>query len=234
MILSNSGEFTATVHSEGYVSISNGDFRKKITLGDYSRVIGTLVDETDQDLTGTTIRYPSSIHSSSKTNTGYVVNLYFPGKPATLRHSNGRSYSIMLPNVMIRVTLNEIKSKRGEFSLGDIKWFATDKPAISLDTAWPSGPNSSDHIWTLPLPNIYSNGSMCTGGNRLPSVIYLDWTILDTLYHDLLLGSPFNNDLSIHNTPSAYRRGSEWLAKLQEVYQDEEHGNFPYELLTNY
>lgn len=228
-----SDSVTATVHSDGFVEVANGKFKKKISIKDYVSVLKILVAEEDQDLEGATFRYPSSIHSVTKTASGYIVNLYYDEREAEVRHTSAGKHTIYMPNVMIRVQLNEVQGKTGEFSLGSITWFATDRTRISLPTEWPSGSNSRDHIWTLPLPNIFSDAHMCTGGNRLPSVIYYDWSVLDMLYHDVLIGSPFNNDLSINCTSEHYHPG-DWIRYLSDHYKDEESAGFPYSELVNY
>lgn len=230
----------ARIHSEGYVTVRRGDFNKKISLKDYLSVIQPLVSENDQDLSNSAFRYPSSIHSVASTNDGYIVNLYYPERPAVLRHSNGDSYDVDMPNVMIRVTLRTVGGDKGKFSLASIYWYATDKDRIGLPLEWPSGTSSRDHIWTLPLPNMFNDARMCTGANQLPSVIYRDWTVLDMLYNDVLLGSAFNNDLSVCSLASGSTSGASWLYTLagykRDIIEEEGEGNsrFPYHLLTNY
>ena len=228
-----SNEVVATITEEGYVRVQNGALQKNISIKDYVSAISSLVAEEDQVLDQTTFRYPSSIHSVTKTNQGYTVNLYYPEREADVRHTNAGRHTIYMPNVMIRVELREIQGKINEFSLGNIRWYATDKDRVALPTDWPTGANSRDHIWTLPLPNIFRDARMCTGGNQLPSVIYQDWTVLDMLYNDVLIGSPFNNDLQI-NCLSDSMRPDAWIRHLGAQYQDEESERFPYDLLVNY
>lgn len=227
--------FTATVTAEGFVTVQNEGFAKNISLGDYLTLLRSIADEQEEDNeVGSPIRYPSSIHSSSKTSTGYIVNLYYPEREAVLEHSCGGNYEVYMPNVMICIELREVNGRPGEFSLGNIYWLATDKEPNELPTTWPRGGNSSDHIWTLPLPNVWSDSRMCTGGNRLPSVIYYDWTMLDMLYNDVLLGSPFNNDLSVSGLRSDSSNGSTWLGVIEQWYKREDTTKFPYEKLVNY
>lgn len=223
----------ARISPEGFVEVSNGPLKKRISIKDYASVINSLVAEEDQNIAESTIRYPASIHSVSRTNQGYIVNLYYDEREAEVRHTAAGRHTIYMPNVMIRVELRDVQGKPGEFSLGSIRWFATDKTRIALPTDWPTSSNSRDHIWTLPLPNIFSDARMCTGGNRLPSVIYYDWTVLDMLYNDVLIGSPFNNDLSINCLEDSMRPDA-WIRHLAEHYNDEETERFPYELLVNY
>lgn len=221
-----------SISPDGYAEVRNGAFTKKVSLKDFSSVINGLIDQEDQVISNSTIRYPSSVHSVTRTNNGYIVNLYFAEREAKVKHVNTGLLDIYMPNVMIRVELNNIVGKAGEFSLGNIRWYGTDKTASALSTDWPSGPSSLNHIWTLPLPNMFHDARMCTGGNRLPSVVYMDWTILDMLYYDVLLGSPFNNDLIVHAASSS--SGEVWLRKLNTQWNDEDSDRFPYELLTNY
>lgn len=228
-----SNTIKAVVHSTGYVEVDNGRFTKKISIKDYSTVIQGLVAQEDQAIANSTTRYPSSIHSVTRTNQGFVINLYYDAREASISHTTSGSHMVYMPNVMIRVQLFDIQGKPGEYSLGDIHWFCTDKGRTSLPTHWPTGSNSRDHIWTLPLPNMFGSAQMCTGGNRLPSVVYSDWTILDMLYHDVLLRSPFNNDL----TPMGWeehRNAAQLVTYLGEQYLDENTEGFPYDELVNY
>ena len=224
---------TATISGDGYAEVSNGILNKKVSLKDFASVINSLISQEDQVITNSTTRYPSSVHSVIRTNQGYVVNLYFPEQEATVTHSGHTPQTIYMPNVMIRVELREIQGKQGEYSLGNINWYATDKNRTALTTDWPTSGNTRDHIWTLPFPNIFGNASMCTGGNRLPSVIYSDWTILDMLYYDVLIGSPFNNDLSVPSIKTSTIARS-WINILHNHWKDEDTERFPYDLLTNY
>lgn len=225
---------TATISSDGFVEVENGRFKKRISIKDYASVISGLVADEDQSLTESTFRYPSSIHSVTRTNQGYIVNLYFDEREATVRHTSAGRHTIYMPNVMIRVTLREVQGKTGEFSIGAVHWYATDRTRISLPTEWPTGGNTRDHIWTLPLPNMFGDARMCTGGNRLPSVIYYDWTVLDMLYNDVLIGSPFNNDLSICSVEDRPGSPGQWIEHLGEHYLNEETEGFPYSELVNY
>lgn len=222
-----------TISPDGYAEVSNGPFRKKVSIKDFASVVNSLVAQEDQVISNATFRYPESVHSVTRTNTGHVVNLYYPEREAEVRHSSAGKKMIYMPNVMIRVELREVQGKPGEFSLGNIRWFGTDKSRIALPTDWPTGANTRDHIWTLPFPNIFGDARMCTGGNRLPSVIYQDWTVLDMLYYDVLIGSPFNNDLSIPCVSNA-PRANVWIDQMHEHWRDEESDRFPYDRLVNY
>lgn len=228
-----SSNVVATITPDGYVSVQNGPFTKNISIKDFAAAISTLVAEEDQVLDQTSFRYPSSIHSVTKTNQGYTVNLYYPECVKTLRHTSAGRKTMYMPNVMIRVTLKEIQGRTNNFSLGDIYWYATDKDRIALGTDWPRGGSSRDHIWTLPFPNVYGDARMCTGGNRLPSVIYQDWTVLDMLYEDVLCGSPFNNDLGVRSI-SESMNPSQWFNFLGDHYEQEDTERFPYDKLVNY
>lgn len=231
--MSNEQLLKATISSEGYAEVSNGLFNKKVSIKDFASVINSLVAQEDQVVSNSTFRYPGSIHSVTRTNNGYIANLYYDERECEVRHSSGGKKNIYMPNVMIRVELNNISGKPGEFSLGNIRWYGTDKSRTALPTDWPTGSNSRDHIWTLPFPNIFGDARMCTGGNRLPSVIYQDWTVLDMLYHDVLIGSPFNNDLSVPCI-SVNMSGAAWINHLHNHWKDEESERFPYDQLINY
>lgn len=222
-----------TVSPEGWVGVSSGDITKKISIKDFSSVINSLVAQEDQTIANASIRYPSSVHSVTRTNTGHIVNLYYPECETEVRHTSAGAKMIYMPNVMIRVELRDIAGKPGSYSLGSLYWYATDKSRVALPVDWPTGGSTRDHIWTLPFPNIYGDSRMCTGGNRLPSVIYQDWTVLDMLYYDVLVGSPFNNDLNIPSLSNPVRPGA-WIESLNAQWANEDTERFPYELLRNY
>lgn len=231
------GSLKVEINPEGFVKVSNGLFNKNISIKDFSSVVSSMLSELNEDPSGVSFRYPSSIHSVTKVSGGYFVNLYYEGKEADIIHNSLRGpKTIYLPNVMIRVELRDIKGKPGSFSLGDIYWYATDKSRIALPTEWPKGGCSQNHIWTLPLPNIYSNAKMCTGGNRLPSVVYQDWTVLDMLYNDVLIKSAFNNDLNINGLArtSGTTTPSEWVQELHAHWKNKDTSEFPYDKLINY
>lgn len=224
---------TAEVSSEGYARISNGKIRKTITLKDYVRVLNSLLGEESASFERSTIRYPSSVHSVSTTARGYTVNLYYPETEKELNHTRAGKGMSYVPNIMIKVDLIRNDGKTDEYSLGAIRWYCTDKSRVSLGTEWPTGGSSTGHIWTLPFPNVYGDARMCTGGNRLPSVIYNDWTVLDMLYNDVLCGSQFNNDLGL-NSVSDYNEGTDWFRYLFDYYKRDDTTRFPYEMLHNY
>ena len=223
-----------SINPDGYVEVSNGLFNKKISIKDFASVVNTLVSQEDQVLSESTFRYPESVHSVTRTNQGYILNLYYKEREADVSHvSLTGPKTIYMPNVMIRVELNNVQGKPNNFSLGNIWWFATDKDRISLPLDWPTGGNTRDHIWTLPLPNMYDSAQMCTGGNQMPSVIYQDWTVLDMLYYDVLIKSSFNNDLDIRSVSSDPEPGT-WIQELHDHWVDEESARFPYDRLVNY
>lgn len=226
-----SNSFTSTIHEEGYVTISQGGVNKNISIQDYMKGLANICSNLEnQDSSPESFRLPDSIHSFSRTSAGYTINLYYPSAPADILYDgiSGRT-RIMLPNIMIRIKLQNILDKPGSYCFGNIKWFATDKLPSQLPVEWPDGPRERDHIWALPLPNIYNDGNMCTGGNVLPSVIYSDWTILHMLYTDVLIKSQFNSDLGIPNINTSARS---WITKLGEEYVKNPE-SFPYGLLTN-
>ena len=224
---------TATLSTDGYVTVEIGGIRKNISIKDYITVLKSLTvsGNSGVDSSGVSTRYPVSVHSVTDTSFGKVVNLYYPECQRTLTHVGVGSKDIYLPNIMIRVELREISGKTNEFAFGNIRWYATDKSRSMLGTEWPEGYSDSSHIWTLPLPNVFNDSRMCLGQNRLPSVIYLDWTVLDMLYTDVLIGSPFNNDLSIP-TAASTSDSEDWFKKLAK--HTETSDSFPYHLLRNY
>lgn len=225
-----SNHVQSTIHADGYVTIKMGDVSKNISVEDYIKCLASL----NKNLGGAagsseSYRLPKGIHSFSKVSDGYVVNLYYPSVPAVIDLENYGKRTIRMPNVMIRVPLQNIVSSPGSFCLGKIKWYATPKSSTELPIEWPEGPTYDQLIHALPMPNMYSSGQMCTGKNVLPSVIYSDWSVLDMLYHDVLLGSKFNSDLNVPGV-NGITSPSTWIKKLESIYKEDPEA-FPYELL---
>lgn len=229
-----SNSINAKINNNGSVTVSNGITAKNISLKDYLGELRNLLDDQDeQDLTGKTFKFPSSIHSMSSNSSGYIINLYYPAREADLTHTTAGTRTVYMPNVMIKVNLRKVSGSEDSYSLGDIFWYATDRERVSLPSEWPSGECTQNHIWTLPLPNIFSGATMCTGHNVLPSVVYNDWTVLDMLYYDVLLGSPFNNDLSLRSVSGGHSPGG-WITYLGDWHDREDTDSFPYHELINY
>lgn len=223
----------AVINQQGYVTVKQGDMQKNISFKDFLNVLAQMDESIQSDSTVNFIKYPTSVHSVAKTQRGYLMTMYFPETEADLV-AYDTTYTTYIPNVIIQVELMRIQGQDGSFAIGTLRWYATDKTRGELRHDWQ--PSSTNHIWTLPFPNMYSNASMCIGGNVLPSVIYSDWTVLDMLYTDVFLGSAFNNDLSIHSLNSSYSGidPDDWLSSLENYYNEEDTTRFPYERLRDY
>lgn len=229
-----SSHIDARIHAEGYVSISNeAGANKNISIPDFLRKINQLEQENGNQAqeVGEAYTYPSSIHSVQRTTDGFIVSLYFNEREANIRHSYGESYLITVPNVMIRLELRKVNGEE-RYSIVDARFYATDKNRISLPTVFPSEPRSQEHIWALPFPNMYSGGNMCYGGNSMPSVIYRDWTVLDSVYQTLIIDASCNNDLNVPSVNDGPSDGDDWLQVLADHH--ERGDGFPYTRLYNY
>ena len=217
-------EFTATLSLDGYAEIKDGPFIRRISIQDYLSVITILAGEKESVSEGLAFRYPSSIHSVKENLDGYTLVMYYSERVVELSHISGR-FTVPMPNVLIKVPLIEVNGQKGVYAIGQVKWFATDLSPSEVPLSLPDTGSTRDHIWTLPMPNMYSSAEMCYGDNRLPSVIYTDWSTLTMMYEDVFLGSPFNNDLTIPNLDYS---GIEWLRHLDGLEE------FPYNELPNY
>jgi hypothetical protein len=134
-----------------------------------------------------------------------------------------------MPNVVISVRLRSSEDSRNKqiaFALENAFFFGTDGGPLSLPKQFVNSPNDSQHLWVLPLPNMYSEGRMCYGGNSPISTYTRDLRPLHFLYR-MICESPFNNDLPIRSSASKPETAKAWLDTLAGNSEN----IFPYQLL---
>ena len=173
---------------------------------------------------------PSNCFIFAKSIFNGIVQCYYPERKHKVKFDNTRGeggkseYNIIFPNVIITHTL---VVDRDKWKRTDTKFFATDKRVGQLPLEPIKNENTAAHIWTLPMPNMYSGGAMCFGRNTLISAFDknnlrgLDW------FYKILYTSAYNSDLSV---PSL-KRGTnpvDWLDFLST--QDK----YPYDYLKGY
>ncbi len=219
-----SNQLSGVIHEEGYVDVNYNGLEKRISLEDYAALVIKVKGDDEVSSNAEMFRMPTTLHSFSNSSEGLRVNMYFPERRATLSHENGETYDVPLPNIMIAVHLKDVSNRPGHRFISSIKWMQTEKSQQDVDVVWSGYPNQSEGFPALSLPNMYSDGNMCTGENTLPSVIYTDLSILEMLYHDVLIRSEFNNDLTVPNIDSdSYSSARRWLERLDGAT------SFPYD-----
>lgn len=192
------------------VKDATGSHLKTMSVTSFINLLKALNPEA-VDSVGRPISLPTSILTIAGSPALYSISMYFPEKEAVVRCS-GTNYNIVLPNIVLEIDLTE---GPGCWTITRTKWMMTDRSRVDY---------KPEYGKVLAMPNVYSSGSMCYGGNALPGRIYHDWTILDSLYHDVLLKSPFNNDLGV---PGVGASADDWLKTLSDRRLNGD--KFPYE-----
>lgn len=224
----------AEVHSTGHVSVDMpNNSTKNIRLKDYIGVLNNILGEQDSPEEGSSaVSLPYNTHSIDVGPTKTVLCMYSKETTRTIRYSGWtKPQEIAAPNVLVRIELIPVNGETGKYALGNINWYTSDLPRESLPAEFPSRPDPSKRIWPLPLPNIYDSGTMCTGSNGLPSVLFNDWSILNSLIEDTLWGSIFNSDLAIRGLSRSSSVDS-WLRILSS--KDTLDNGFPYDKLSGF
>ena len=223
--------FNAHITGEGSVEIELPmGMKRNISISDYANIIQGLADRAVTDAeTETFFKYPESMFSVSRNSNGHIINMYFEEREVTIKFAGMGKKKIIMPNVLVTVELHKTSDSEA-FYIKSVKWLASNLEKHLLPTNW-TNLHSKKGVWVLPMPNVYDTGSMCTGGNQLPSIMYTNFTILDTLYSDILVGSAFNSDLRIQSIKE-FRTPKDWINVLAQELKD---GNvsFPYNLLTD-
>ena len=172
--------------------------------------------------------FPPNTYLFSKTKSTMSVGLYFRERTVPEMQFANRGdrpkkiKNVRLPNIVISCKFK----KRKNWGLESFQFFATDRGILDLPDKLITSPAHNQHIWALPLPNMYGGGNMCTGGNSVISSYNEDLRPLITLYK-MLTDSPFNNDLSVPSVGSEVRP-LPWLESLSGKTE------FPYEKLSGF
>lgn len=135
-----------------------------------------------------------------------------------------QKFTIPFPNIIITHSLQ----KEGEdWRISDTRYLATHKGIgeLPLDRFLERS-DTSDGIWVLPLPNIYSEGRACFGENTMLYRFSKNFRGLDW-YFKFLFSTPFNEDLQIRSLKTQHTV-SEWIQYLSTQTE------FPYDKLVDY
>lgn len=223
--------FVSLRYSDGTARrISWKDYVEGFNSAFMSRVASGAQEETV--VASVTTRMPAncvSMHEQDMGNTLFFT-LYYPSARYDLQFNDGGKIknieSVLLPNIVIIVKLAKNKSTNLWARQSTI-YYATPKVWNQIrDMDLIAQESHRDHIWKLPLPNIFSNGGMCYGKNSVPNTFDgSDFRGIDDL-HRVIFDSPFNNDLSIPSLSGYSGSKMGWLTKLSKQKV------FPYWLLA--
>lgn len=170
-----------------YKNVSIQDF-----LGEMQRVAAGAVAVTEpvHDL-----RLPNEAVSIRFNKNNVELLMYFPEARRDIRHG-ASTYNVPFPPTLIHVNLKN--NGKGGWMVERVRWFITDRPEdeVPMLTSEGLSPRGyANHLWCVPFPNQYGDGSMCTGANSYRSLYAKDLRGMNELYHHILVGSPFNDDL---------------------------------------
>jgi len=207
------------------VPLSDGT-TKSVSLNDFHAALSRLINVEEQ---GITILPPTNCYSITRTTNKLFVGCYYPGRIRNVKFVANRDtgkmvdMAIPFPNIIISHVLDR---RNGKYYWEKSNYYATAKNPSQVPLEPIKEANPEQHIWALPLSNIYGDGRMCYGGNSLTreftdNLRGLDW------HFALLYNSPYNSDLSI---PSLGRNHGmtplSWFTMLSKLK------TFPYEKLT--
>jgi len=173
---------------------------------------------------------PAGCYNFGVSATSLQLSCYYPGKVRAIKFDNSRDgekikeFQIPFPNILITHTLTKSKD---EWRLSSTHYFCTNLGVNSLPTGHPIR-NPAGGIWHVPLPNMYTDGRMCYGGNSLivnfplDNLRGLDW------YFRMLFESPFNTDLGVQELSDSSGVKA-WLTHLDTIGRAG--GEFPYKKL---
>lgn len=223
-------------------------FGKVISVEDFSKALieSTSEDPISQDRSNLPVYktpgkvLPNNILKYNGNNSTTTISLYFPetyadvsfvksGEPMSMR----KNMRIVVPNVIVTSNYRKVEGSINDWEQsGEVRYFCSNRTLADLkksDFIYESNPSAG--VWVLALPNMFSNGRMCTGSsneNLLPrSIQNGDFSRIGYNYY-FLLEAPFNSDLGIPDTADGYASYN-WLELLESIVQDG--GRFPYEKL---
>lgn len=187
-----------------HVQLSNsaGEFIKDLN---YQNFVAELLKQVKTETSsGKKTRLPfGTIFTEFSVDSGIVV-IYHPAKRHDYRLSSGdnkeRTFNIPLPNMVSEVSLGR-RDKTFHMSL--VKVYCTNLEPGIIASRYARGfrymgsDKKEGGVFAVPLTNMYDNGTICYGGNSLPtSIVEADLTPLSRPY-EILTEAPGNHDLSI-------------------------------------
>ncbi len=236
-------ELTTTLKRTGVlVHGKNGEADKTISHTDYldglSSIFGAVitdVNESEQESSKNPFLLPPNVYLFHPGKKFTEIGMFYRERvvpQVVFKYDDEEVHKdFRLPNIVISVKLKTSKDPRNKdiaFALSDVRFFATDGGPLSLPRRLLTAPSDRDHIWALPLPNMYPEAKMCYGQNSLISTYTRDLRPLHLLFR-MIHESPFNSDLHI---PSLSEESSprNWLRKLSEESKE----SYPYRLLRHF
>lgn len=186
------------------------------------------------------IRYPFGTIFVERTLNELFIAVYYPGGPHeyTLNiQGKVTKHPILRPNIVLEARL----TTGDKHTLSGYCLYCTPHSPDVIASRYQRGmrrhsstypdPEMSRGLHVVPFTNVYDNGTMCLGGNSVPSVYNTDDLSGLNRYWDILCNSPGNSDLSIRGVrgPLAEALGSmtSYFKKLGE-FKDA----FPYQHLA--
>ena len=206
---------------------------KSISLLDFGKELIRIAEDQEETSIGTAIRFPNEMVSMRFSSSKIDMLLYFPSRKVTLKYHdrNIKEYpGCIVPNVLIKVEMTKMEGPEGiRWSMGEVKWWTTDlsSPEIPPYQSLQEG-IFSGRIFAVPLPNQYGNGGMCVGHNSFRTSYENNWVAMNELYWHVLIGSPFNGDLSLNLKANSRYSNPQYFEFLQT--QDE----FTYGVIRNH
>lgn len=209
---------------EDAVGMMHAGVEKFISIHDFMRCVQTSMGEEAETDNTPAMVMPSNLLLFGRNKDTIEINVHWPEKDSTLVHLAGgeSKYKVRMPKVIIYFKLR----KEGDFwMVQSVKYFCTEKEGIDLVGMTPSfirNLGDKDHVYPLPIPNMYDDCRMCFGQNIPPSKFGSNLKGLDYYYH-VIEESSFNNDLSIRgnrvsSTPKEWLRY--WQDKKAFPYSD--------------
>lgn len=206
----------------------NGGVEKAMSLSDFRSILDSTLGHVERsNLEGVTL--PSNVFYFARSATEIILSSYFPTRIAQIQYLT-KKMTIVVPNVIISHRLSKTGDKiwtRAEHP----RYFCTDLPVSRMPQKAIFGTDKQARIFLFPFSNTYAEGTMCYGGNSMPTrfegnnLRSLDW------YYMYLFESPFNDDLGIKATGNKFTPSS-WYNLLSGAAKESK--PFPYEHLTGY
>ena len=197
-----------------HVELEINKVKKGLSLVDFREA---LEDPLAERLPAPALALPFNCFMSSQSMTDIKLSCYYPERIAKIKYrprsSNvTKTYEIPIPNIVIT---HELSKDDKFWVVKNSKYFCTNKTVTQLpDLEFITRNDPSKGIYPIPLPNFYTEGRMCYGGNTMPVRMTNNLRGLD-YYYQILTLSPFNDDLGIRGTKKSFSPGN-WLEELSK------------------
>lgn len=217
-----------------YVAMNIDGIAKMLSIDDFKTVLDKILN-TEARIDP--VIMPRNVLMFGKSSNNIQLNTYWPGMDTELTFKKygelkARTFKVKMPNVIVyfNLALNSV----GTFTVNTARYFSTPKSPGELGMGMSNlefirEVDYKNKIYPLALPNMYSDGKACYGGNSMPGGLKSDLRPLDW-YYLFLKETPFNGDLSVPGVQRNYQNAEELLKFLQskntEAYPfDELFGN---------